>query len=39
MVGGIGLMTDNADEFKRAMQKIFSLMGKGALGVSTSALG
>ena len=35
MIGGIGLMADNVDEFKSAMQKIFSLMGKGALAGET----
>lgn len=28
IVGGIGLMTDNDDDFKRAMKKIFNLMDK-----------
>ena len=33
MVGGIGLMTENSDEFKRAMQTIFSLIEKSSLAI------
>ncbi len=33
MVGGIGLMTENSNEFKRAMQTIFSLIEKGSLAI------